>query len=63
MGDTADKSDLRQRYVAAISEYSDASAVLAQAVANGAVPTDAAVRREADALAILTSLRRAYFGM
>lgn len=61
MGDTADKSDLRQRYVAAISEYSDARAALAQSAAKGVIPTDAAVRREADALVILQSVRRAYF--
>jgi hypothetical protein len=61
VGETADKSDLRQRYVAAISEYSDARAALAQSAANGVIPTDAAVQREADALVSLQSVRRAYF--
>ena len=61
MGEIADTSDLRQRYVAAISEYSDARAALTQSAADGVIPTDAAVQREADALVILQSVRRAYF--
>ena len=61
MGATTDKSDLRRRYVAAIFAYSDARAALAQSAAKGLIPTDAEVQREADALVILQSVRRAYF--
>ena len=55
------KYELRQRYVAAICAFGDATTIIYQHLSVGTFPSAAELRREEDARGVLEVIRTEYF--
>jgi hypothetical protein len=53
--------DLRDRYVEAINEFSDATTAVNERLLSGGAPTAAELEREEEAREVLEALRREFF--